>query len=126
MVRLNSVNLIIKESELKMSIIQTADINIPSDPATIKKIKDALFEISAAMTRAESEKLFQKEAIIALAEETDIPKKYLTRIAKIFHKQNRDLIGAENESTGELYDRIFVQEDVHASENEDFVELLEE
>ena len=102
-----------------MSIIQTSDINMPSNPATIKKIKDACYEISASMTRAESEKLFQKEAIIALADDTDIPKKYLTKIARLFHKQNRDAVGAESEAAGELYDRIFVQQDVHDDSDDD-------
>ena len=101
-----------------MSIIQTSDINMPSDPATIKKIKDMCFEISAAMTRVESEKLFQKEAIIALSEDTDIPKKHLSKIAKLFHKSNKDAVAAEQESTNELYDRIFVQQDVHSEETD--------
>ena len=90
-----------------MSVIQTADIQIPSDPVTIKKIKDACVEISASMTRSEAEKTLQKESIAALAEETEIPKKYLSRISKLYHKQNRDQVGVEQESTGELYDRVF-------------------
>lgn len=113
-----------------MSIIQTADINMPSDPAIIKKIKDACFEIDASMTRAESEKLFQKEAIIALADDTDIPKKFLTKMARMFHKQNRDAVGAEQEAAGELYDRIFVQQGVHEpiadgdTDDQDYAELI--
>lgn len=95
-----------------MSIIQTADIQIPSDPATIKKIKDACIEISASMTRAEGEKIYQKEAIVALAEETEVPKKYLNKLAKLYHKQNRDQVVAEMESTDAFYDRIFTQESV--------------
>lgn len=90
-----------------MSVIQTADINIPSDPATLKKIKDVLFEISASMTRIEGEKDFIKEAVAELAEATEIPAKYLNKIARFYHKQNKDQVVTENESTVELYDRIF-------------------
>lgn len=92
-----------------MSVIQTADINIPSDPATIKKIKDACIEISASMTRAEAEKTFQKDAIVVLVEETEIPKKYLNKLAKLYHKQNRDQVFAETEATDAFYDRVFDQ-----------------
>lgn len=95
-----------------MSTIQTADINIPSDPATIKKIKDACIEISASMTRAEAEKTLQKEAVTLLAEETEIPKKYLNKLAKLYHKQNKDQVFAETESTDALYDRVFEQQPV--------------
>lgn len=90
-----------------MSVIDTEQFVLPSDPATIKKIKDAVFEISASYTRVEGEKDFAKEAIKALAEETQIPKKHLTKIAKLFHKSNKDAVAAENESTVELYDRVF-------------------
>jgi hypothetical protein len=90
-----------------MSIIQTSDIQIPSDPTIIKKIKDACIEVSSSMTRADAEKTLQKEAIAALAEETEIPKKYISRISKLYHKQNRDQVFAETEATDAFYDRIF-------------------
>lgn len=90
-----------------MSVIQTADINLPSDPTILKKIKDACIEISASMARAEGEKDFQKEAIAELAEATEVPKKFLRKIANLYHKSNRDAIEAEQESTVELYDRVF-------------------
>jgi TRAP-type mannitol/chloroaromatic compound transport system substrate-binding protein len=95
-----------------MSTIQTSDINIPSDPTTIKKIKDACIEISASMTRAEAEKNLQKEAVTVLSEETEIPKKYLNKLAKLYHKQNRDQVFAETEATDAFYDRVFDQQPV--------------
>ena len=95
-----------------MAIIDTEQFVMPNDPATIKKIKDCMFEISSSFTRTEGEKDFIKEAIAELSETTEIPKKFLNRIAKIYHKQNRDAVGIEQENTGELYDRIFVSEQV--------------
>ena len=99
-----------------MTIIQTENFIIPNDPATIKKIKDACFEISASMSRTEGEKSFIKEAIAALSDDTDIPKKHLNKIARLFHRSNKDAVEAENEATSELYDRIFSQENVHATD----------
>lgn len=90
-----------------MSIIQTDAFIMPNDPATIKKIKDAIHELSASYTRVEGEKDFQKEALTELSKETDIPKKHLAKSAKLFHKSNKDAVVAENESSFELYDRIF-------------------
>lgn len=80
---------------------------MPSDPVILKQIKDCLFEVSASMTRVEAEKDLIKEAIAELSESTDIPKKFLNKITRLFHKQNREEVGAEQDSTSELYDRIF-------------------
>ena len=93
-----------------MSIIDTEQFVIPNDPATIKKIKDACFEISASMTRIEGEKDFIKEAVEELSKDTEIPKKHLNKVARYFHKSNKDQVEAEQSSTNELYDRIFATE----------------
>jgi hypothetical protein len=90
-----------------MSVIQTSEIVTPSDPVTIKAIQEACKEISASMTRAEGEKDFQKEAIAELAEKTQIPKKFLNKIARLYHRQNRQEVEAEQDATVELYDKIF-------------------
>ena len=90
-----------------MSVIQTSEIIMPSDPETIKVIQDACKEISASMTRVEGERDFQKEAIAELAEKTDIPKKFLNKIARLYHRQNRQEVEAEQDATVDLYDKIF-------------------
>ena len=90
-----------------MSVIQTSEIIMPSDPESIKAIQDACKEISASMTRAEGERDFQKEAIAELAEKTEIPKKFIAKIAKLFHRQNRQEVEAEQDATVDLYDKIF-------------------
>lgn len=90
-----------------MSIVQTSQIEMPSDPETLKAIKDAMFEISASKTRAEGEKEFQKEAIAELHEKTKIPKKYLNKMATLYHRQNRSEVEGDMEATGELYDAVF-------------------
>ena len=90
-----------------MSIVQTANINFPNDPETLKTIKDALFEISASMTRVEGEKDFQKEALSDLAEKTQVPKKYLGKMAALYHRQNKDEVEGDQELVSELYDAVF-------------------
>jgi len=90
-----------------MSVVQTSQLTLPSDPTVLKQIKDACFEISASMTRAEGEKDFQKNAVADLAKATDIPAKFLKKIASLYHRQNREQVEAEQGSTVELYDRIF-------------------
>jgi hypothetical protein len=93
-----------------MSIIQTAEIMIPNDPLVIKQIKDACVELSSSMTRMEAEKDFQKEALKALSDDTEIPTKYLKKIAMLHHKSTRDQVEAEGESALELYDKVFQAE----------------
>lgn len=102
-----------------MTVIDTQQFVIPNDPATIKQIKDACFEISASFTRIEGEKDLIKETMITLKESTGIPKKHLNKIARLYHKSNKDAVEAEQGATNELYDRIFVQVDVHAANDTD-------
>jgi len=90
-----------------MSIVQTAEFVVPSDPETLKKIKDLCFELSASMCRSEGERDFQSEAIKDLAKDTEIPAKFLRKAAKLYHKSNRDLVEQEGEISFELYDKIF-------------------
>jgi len=64
------------------------NIIIPTSPNDKKKIKDCMQEISNSMARTEGERCFIKEAIEALEDEVNIPKKILRKMATAFHKQN--------------------------------------
>lgn len=90
-----------------MSVVQTSQIEIPNDPATLKVIEDAMKEISASKTRAEGEADFQKEALADLAEKTGVPKKYLAKLSVLYHRQNRTEVEGDFEAIGELYDAVF-------------------
>ena len=94
-----------------MSVIQTSEFVVPSDPETLKKIKDLCIEMSASMSRSEGERSFQSEAVKELAKDTEVPAKYLKKITRLYHKSNRDAVETENESTVELYDKIFSVEE---------------
>lgn len=93
-----------------MTVIDTESFILPTCPGVIKQIKDCCFEISSSMTRIEAEKDLIKEAISALAEDTEIPKKYIAKVSRLYHKQNKDAVEAEQGSANDLYDRIYPQD----------------
>lgn len=72
-------------------------IVLPSTPADRKRLKDAMQEISNSYLRQEAEREFVKEAIVSLEEDIGIPKKYLGKMARIYHKQNVSEIVSEIE-----------------------------
>ncbi len=82
-------------------------INIPSSPETLKKIKGAIQEASNSYTRIDGEQDFLKDLFTDLAKETELPKGYLTKIAKYYHKQNLQEIQTDFESISELYEKLF-------------------
>jgi hypothetical protein len=71
-----------------------------------KKIFGVIKELSNSMTRQDAERTYQNEAIKAAAEEHQIPKKQIRKLAKTYHKQNytEEKQGAE-EFSG-LYETI--------------------
>jgi uncharacterized protein (DUF342 family) len=82
------------------------NVIIPSSDADKKKIKDALFEISASMTRMEAEKSLIKEILSNIEEEVEIPKKFMSKMAKVYHKQNYSSELADHEDFTTLYETI--------------------
>ncbi len=72
-------------------------IVLPSTSADRKRLKDAMQEISNSYLRQEAEREFVKEAIVSLEEDIGIPKKYLGKMARIYHKQNVSEIVSEIE-----------------------------
>lgn len=70
-----------------------------SNPVDRKKIKDALQEISDSMTRMEAERDLIKDIVNDVNDNFKLPKKYITKMAKIYHKQN---FAKEQQETDEL------------------------
>lgn len=81
-----------------------------TNPADKKKIKDALFEISGSMTRMEAEKDLIKDIINDLADNFELPKKTVRKIAKAYHKQNFNQVAADNEEFQEMYESLIEAE----------------
>lgn len=90
-----------------MAIIDVKQINLPNDPVVIKKINDAMKEASASYVRTEGERDFIKELFKDLAEETELPKAYLKKISRIYHRNNINEMVADQENIVELYEKIF-------------------
>jgi len=84
-----------------MSVV---NISNPKDKETIKKMMD---EISNSFTRIESERDLIKDTIGALAEEFEIDKKNLNKMAKAHHKQNYSTVTQEQEEFEFLFENIF-------------------
>ena len=79
---------------------------IISNPADRKTIKDAMVEFSNSATRAEAEKDLQKNIIDDLSDKVDIEKKYLNKLAAMYHKQNFAQFQQEKEEIEELYESV--------------------
>jgi len=78
-----------------------------SSPADRKKLKDAIQEISNSMTRADAEKDFQKEAINNICEDIQIDKKYVKKLATIYHRNTITQVKTETSDIEALYTEIF-------------------
>lgn len=79
---------------------------IPSLPNHRVAIKQMLKHISDSYTRIEGERDAIKEFIAEITETYDIPKKYVTQLAKVYHKLNMSQIKQENADFEELYSAI--------------------
>jgi hypothetical protein len=89
---------------------------IPNDPIALKAVKDCIFEISASMTRIESERDFIKEAINNVAEKHKISKKHLRKAAVSYHKSNLQQTVEQTKEVVELYMKVFPDSDTVAEE----------
>lgn len=90
-----------------MSTIDTNQVVFPSSPEVQKQIRDAIREADAAYTRIAGEQDFLKELFSDLSKSTELPKAYLVKAAKTFHKQNYAKLTADQENFQELYEKLF-------------------
>lgn len=72
-----------------------------------KAIVDFCNEMSASMTRAEGEREFQREAVKNIAEQHQMDKKMLKRIARIYHTGKFSRTQEENTELENTYTTIF-------------------
>lgn len=86
--------------------IDSVDIIIPSSPADRDALFDSIKEIHNSMTRADSEKEYQKESIDALAEKYGIKSTYIRRMAVDYHKNQFDKKSNEHDQYANLYETI--------------------
>lgn len=77
-----------------------------NNPEQRKTILDAMKEWSNSATRIDAEKDLQKTLIDDLSDKVDIEKKYLNKLAAMYHKQNFAQFQQEREEIEELYESI--------------------
>ena len=77
-----------------------------NNPTERETIVNALKEWSNSAVRVEAEKDLQKNIIDDLSDKVDIEKKYLNKLATMFHKQNFAQFQQEREEIEELYESI--------------------
>jgi hypothetical protein len=82
------------------------NIVIPTSESDKTKIADCIREIDASMTRIDAEKDFIKEAIVNLHDQVGVPKKYIAKMARIYHKQNLAEVTTEISDLEELYTQV--------------------
>jgi len=63
-------------------------VTIPSSPQDRAQVKERLTEISASLTRIEAEREHINEILQDLQDEYELPKKYMRKVSRVFHKQN--------------------------------------
>lgn len=83
-----------------------SNIIIPSNPTDQKALLDGIKELSNSMTRAESEREYQKESVKALAEKYEIDAKFIRRMATDYHKDQFDTKSEEFDDYTTLYETI--------------------
>lgn len=77
-----------------------------SNPEDRKKLYNAVVEMSNSMTRVDSEKDLQRDIINDISEELDVEKKYVRKIANIYHKQNLSEVRNEMDEVEILYEEM--------------------
>lgn len=93
----------INYEKLKLENALKMVVNNPNDREVILS---ALKEWSNSAVRVEAEKDLQKNIIDDLSDKVDIEKKYLNKLATMFHKQNFAQFQQEREEIEELYESI--------------------
>lgn len=85
----------------------TNAVIIPSNPADKKIIFDAVKEIDNSLTRIAGERSQIKAILDNLSDQyEDIDKKFVKKMAQVYHKQNFSEVQGENEDFVELYSSI--------------------
>lgn len=79
---------------------------IVNNPKDREVILNAMKEWSNSATRVSAEKDLQKNIITDLADKVDVEKKYLNKLATMYHNQNFAQFQQEREEIEELYESI--------------------
>ena len=84
----------------------TKTIIIPSSPADLKKLKDAMTEGSGCYIRMDSEKEALKDIIETVAKDLELPKGVVAALIRHYHKSDFDKKETEFQDFSELWDAV--------------------
>jgi hypothetical protein len=79
---------------------------VVNNPKEREVILNAMKEWSNSATRVAAEKDLQKNIIADLVDKVDVEKKYLNKLATMYHNQNFAQFQMEREEIEELYESI--------------------
>jgi len=86
--------------------MSTKEVFIPTSPEDREKIRRVIRTVSDSFTRIEAEKKLIKDEISALVEQFEIPRKFLNRMARTYHRQNFKDVVDEQDDFEILYESV--------------------
>jgi hypothetical protein len=86
--------------------VQQLAVNILSNESDKQKLFKVVKECSDSLTRIEGENDFIKESISEISKQLQLPKKLVSRLVKVYHKQNYDEEIAVHEQFETLYETV--------------------
>lgn len=84
----------------------SSSVIIPSSPDDRKVIREKLSEISDSYTRIEAERDHINEILADLEDEFELPKKYMRKVARVYHRQNINEVKAEFSDIEDIYEAV--------------------
>lgn len=91
-----------KSSKLEIGVI----LEMLTNPKDKERLQNAIKEMSNSMTRIDAEKDFQKDVVDTMNDELGLEKKYIKKLAAMYHKQNYATVQQEYDELQELYEAI--------------------
>ena len=81
-------------------------VTIPSSAQDRADIKQKLTEISASLTRIEAERDHINEILQDMQDQYELPKKYMRKVSKVYHKQNINEVKEEFSDVEDIYNAV--------------------
>lgn len=86
--------------------VEQIEVNMISNPADQQKLLGVLRECSDAKTRIASERDYIKEAVSAICDDLQLPKKLVNKMVKVYYNQNFNQEVAEQDLFETFYETI--------------------
>jgi division protein CdvB (Snf7/Vps24/ESCRT-III family) len=78
-----------------------------TNPKDKETLQNGIKELSNSMTRVDSERDLQKDIVDKVADEVGVEKKFIKKLAAIYHKQAFTQVQSEQEQLESLYEELF-------------------